>query len=59
MMTVIIVSNMEDVSNVLKQARYDIAANMQKLSEQGLLITVPISDLHVPTEQPEVVSEAI
>ena len=43
----------------LKQARYDIAANIKKLSEQGLLIVASNSSQHVPIEQPEVVADAI
>lgn len=57
--TVIIGGGIDDDSNDLKQARYDTAANMKKLSEQGLLIVAPNSDRHVPIEQPEVVADAI
>ncbi|MCR8657356.1 alpha/beta fold hydrolase [Paenibacillus endoradicis] len=57
--TVIIGGKVDDDSSVLKQARYDTAAEMKKLSEQGLLIVAPNSDRHVPSEQPEVVADAI
>ncbi|HIW31628.1 MAG TPA: alpha/beta hydrolase [Candidatus Paenibacillus intestinavium] len=57
--TVIIGGKMVDDSNDLMQARYALAAQMKKLSEEGLLIIAPNSDRHVPTEQPEVVADAI
>ena len=57
--TVIIGGKVDDDSKDRKQVRYDTAADMKKLSDQGLLIVAPNSDRHVPIEQPEVVADAI
>lgn len=57
--TVIIGGSMEKTSDDQKQAKYNSAAEMKNLSEEGLLIVAPNSNRHVPTEQPEVVADAI
>lgn len=57
--TVVISGKLDQQPAATKQAKYEAAVDLKNLSDEGLIIIAPNSENSPPTEQPELVADAI